>query len=215
VLELSAVKGRKFEAVAFEAVAEVASLFGDEAQPVGDKSGNEANKCGDALVTLNPDDTPGTTGRIAVEVKDRRLRMREIHAELERAMKNRDAKAGVIVFSRQEKALTSTPLQVFGSKVVVVLDKEELDERALRLGIAAARCNVQRQLSGADGNAADVEAALVLIAEGQRALVARSTVKRFLTQAQRHITGAGESVEELVQKLDEILRQIAAKLRNE
>ncbi len=214
VLELTAIKGRRYEEVAFEAVAGVASLFGDEAEPVGDKNGTEANRCGDVLVTLNADATPGGTGRIVVEVKDRKLSMRETHVELERAMKNRDAKAGVIVFSRQEKAPIATPLQVFGSKAVVVLDKDELDERALRLGIAAARCVLQRQLNGAGGNAADVEAALALVEEGQRALVARSTVKRFLTTAQRQITSAGESVEELVDKLDDILRQIAGKLRS-
>src|SRR5207247_2205139 len=43
VLELTAIKGRRFEEVAFEAVAGVASLFGDEAEPVGDQNGNEAN----------------------------------------------------------------------------------------------------------------------------------------------------------------------------
>jgi hypothetical protein len=204
VLELTALKGRKFEEVAFEAVAGVASLFGDEPEAVGDQSGT-VNKCGDVLVTVNPDATSGATGRIVVEVKDRKLSMRETHAELERAMQNRDAQAGVLVFSRQEKAPISTPLQVFGSKVVVVLDKDELDERAVRLGIAAARCAVQRQLNGARTDAADIDGALALVEEAQRALVARSTVKRFLTQA-------GNSVEELVDTVDGILRQIAAKL---
>jgi hypothetical protein len=212
MLELTAIKGRMFEELAFEAVAGVASLFGDDDELVGDQTGNEANKCGDALVTLNPDATPGASGRIAVEMKDRKLTMRETHAELERAMKNRDANAGVIVFSRQEKAPTSMPLQVFGAKVVVVLDKDEMDDRALRLGIAAARCVVQRQLSSADGNTADIEAALALVEEGQRALVARSTVKRFLTQAQGRITDARDNVDCLVDTLDDILGQIAAKL---
>jgi hypothetical protein len=214
VLELTAIKGRRYEEVVFEAVAGVASLLGDEAEPVGDQNGTDANRCGDILVTLNSDATPVATGRIAVEVKDRKLSLRETHAELERAMKNRAATAGVIVFSRQEKAPIATPLQMLGSKVVVVLDKDELDERALRLGIAAARCVVQRHLNSTTGKTADVEAALALIEEGQRALVARSTVKRFLTTAQRQITSAGDSVEELVDKLDDILRQIAGKLRS-
>ena len=116
VLELTAIKGRRFEQVAFEAVAGVASLFGDEAEPVGDQNGNEANRCGDIVVTLNADATPGTTGHVVVEVKDRKLSMRETHAELERAMKNRGATAGVIVFSRQEKAPISSctcPASIF------------------------------------------------------------------------------------------------------
>jgi hypothetical protein len=206
VLELTAIKGRKFEEVAFEAVAGVASLFGDEAEPVGDQNGDEANKCGDAVVTLTPDATSGSTGRIVVEMKDRKLTLRDTHVELERAMKNRDAKAAVIVFSKQEKAPTSAPLQVFGSKVVVVLDKDDLDERALRFGIAAARCIVQRQLNNTrNGVMVDVDGALALVEEGRRALVARSMIRRFLTQA-------GDAADDLVAKLDEILGKIASRL---
>lgn len=37
VLELTAIKGRKYEELAFEALAGMASLFGDEAEPVGDQ----------------------------------------------------------------------------------------------------------------------------------------------------------------------------------
>jgi hypothetical protein len=211
MLELTAIKGRKFEEVAAEAVCAAASLHGDAAEPVGDLDGSAANKCGDVLVTLSPDATAAATGCIVVEAKDKRLSLRETHAELDRAMKNRDAQAGVIVFSKQEKAPTVVPLQTFGSKVVVVLDKDELDERALRLGIAAARCFVQRQLTGADRKALDTEAVLALVEDGQRELVALTTVKGCLTRAEKQITAAGDWVDGL--RLDEILGQIAAKLQ--
>jgi hypothetical protein len=214
VLELSAIKGRRYEEAVFEAVASFAALIGDEAEPVGDQTGSAANKRGDALVTLNADATPGTRGRIVVEAKDRKLSIRDTHAELERAMKNRDAAAGVIVFSSQEKAPTSTPLQVFGSKVVVVLDKDDLDERALRLGIAAARCFVQRQLNSTRGEAHDIDGALELVDQGQQALAAHTTIKGFLTQAHTQINNAGGSIEGLIKTLDEILRQIAMRLRS-
>jgi hypothetical protein len=212
VLELTAIKGRQFEELAFEAIANIASLLGDQAESVGDHLGNAANKSGDVVVALSTDATPGAAGRIVLEIKDKKLSMRETHAELERAMKNRDAQAGVIVFSREEHAPTALPLQMFGSKIVVVLDKDELDERALRLAIAAARCVVQRQTNSTVSGANDIEAALALVEEGQRALALRSTAKRCLTQAQRQLVGAGDGIDQLVDKLDEVLRHIADKL---
>jgi hypothetical protein len=214
MLELTAIKGRRYEEVAFEATAGFVSLYGDEAEGVGDTNGSDGNRCGDIVVTLNEADTPGTTARIAVEVKDRKLSMREAVAELERAMKNRDAKVGVMAFSGQAKAPISTPLRVFGSKVIVVFDKEDADDRALRLGLAAARCAVQRQLNGSAGKAADIEAALGLVEEGQRALASHSTIKRCHTTAQRQIASAANEVQGLVGLLDDILRQITAKLRS-
>jgi hypothetical protein len=206
MLELTAIKGRKFEELVFDTVASIASLFGDDAEPVGDHNGSDANKCGDAVVTLNPDATPGATGRIVIEVKDRRLTMRETHAELERAIKNRDARAGVIVFSRQHNAPTAVPLQMFGSKVVVVLDKDDPDEWALKLGIAAARCVVQRQLASSTRTGADIDAALECVEKGRRALLERANIRRCLTQA-------GNAVDQLVDALDDILHQIAMDLQ--
>lgn len=214
MLELTAIKGRRYEEVAFEATAAFVSLYGDEVEAVGDTNGSDGNRCGDIVVTLNEADTPGTTARIAVEVKDRKLSMREALAELEKAMKNRAAKAGVMVFSGQAKAPISTPLQVFGSKVIVAFDKEDADDRALRLGLAAARCAVQRQLTRSAGKAADIEAALALVAEGQRALASHSTIKRCHTTAQRQIASAANEVQGLVDLLDDILGQVTAKLRS-
>jgi hypothetical protein len=212
VLELTAIKGRRFEEIAFEATAGFVSLYGDEAEAVGDTNGNEANRCGDIIVKLNEADTPATAARVVVEAKDRKLSMRETFNELERAMKDRDAKAGVMVFSSQAKGPISTPLQVFGSKVIVVLDKDEIDDRALRLGLAAARCAVQRQLNGSAGKDVDLDGALALVEEGQRTLASHSTIKRCHTTAQRQIANAVGEVEGLVEQLDEILRRIAVKL---
>jgi hypothetical protein len=132
--------------------------------------------------------------------------------ELERAMKNRGVQAAVMVFSSPAKAPIAAPMQIFGNKVLAVLDKEELDERALRLALAAARCAVQRQLHAA-GDKADVEAALALVEQGQRALACHATIKRCHTSAQNQIVSAAGHVHALVEQLDEILDQIARKLR--
>jgi len=163
-------------------------------------------------VTLNEADTPGRRAQYIVEVKDRKLSLRDALRELERAMKNRDAMAGVIVFSSQSKAPIAVPLQLFGNKAMAVLDKDELDERPLRLALVSARCAVQRQLY-TPGGGGDVEAALALVEEGQRALSCHSVIKRCHSTAQNQITSAAGQVHALVEQVDEILGQIALKLR--
>jgi hypothetical protein len=212
VLELTAVKGRKFEEAVYEAATSFVSLYGDEVELVGDSGGAGGNKCGDVAVTLNEADTPGRRAHYVVEVKDRKLSLRDALRELDRAIKNRDATAGVIVFSSQDKAPIAVPLQLFGNKAIAVLDKDDPDERPLRLALVSARCAVQRQLY-APGDGGDVEAALVLVEEGQRALACHSAIKRCHSAAQNQITSAAGHVQALVDQLDEILGQIAAKLR--
>ncbi|HXG75729.1 MAG TPA: hypothetical protein VNJ53_04095 [Gaiellaceae bacterium] len=213
VLELAAVKGRKFEETVYEAATGFVSLYGDEVELVGDHGGAGGSKCGDIAVTLNEADTPGMRAQYVVEVKDRKLSLRDALRELERAMRNRDAKAGVIVFSSQEKAPIAVPLQLFGNKAIAVFDKEDLDERPLRLALVSARCALQRQLY-VPGEGGDVEAALALVEEGQRALACHSAIKRCHSAAQNQITSAAGQVHALVQQLDEILGQIALKLRS-
>ena len=53
VLELTAIKGRKFEEVVYEAATSFISLYGDGVEPVGDVGGVGGNKCGDVAITLN------------------------------------------------------------------------------------------------------------------------------------------------------------------
>lgn len=212
VFELTAIKGRKFEEAAFEAAASFTSFYGDEAELVGDTNGSEGSRCGDIVITLNEADTPGARARYVVEVKDRKLPLKEAMRELEKAMKNRDAKAGVIVFSGQTKAPIAAPLQLFGAKAVVVLDKDEPDPRAFQLALANARCAAQRQLNGV-GEVSDLEAVLALVEQGQQALACQTTIKRYHATAQKQIVLASREVRALIDQVDEVLSQIAAKLR--
>ncbi len=211
VLELTAIKGRNFEEVVYEVASSFVSLYGDDVEAVGDTGGAGGNKCGDVAITLNHVDTGGKRAQYIVEVKDRKLSLRDAMRELERAMKNRDAQAGVLVFSSQAKAPIDVPVRLFGNKAIAVLDKDDLDERPLRLALVSARCAVQRQLyAGGDGG--DVDAALALVEEGQRVLACQSAIKRCHTAAQNQITSASGQVRALIEQLDDILGQIAAKL---
>lgn len=211
VLELTAIKGRQFEEVVLEATASFVSLYGDEAVAVGDLSGSGGRRSGDIVVTLNTSDTHGSAASCVIEVKDRRLSLNEALRELERAMSNRDAGAGVVVFSSQEKAPITVPFQVFGSKAIVVLDKHEPDARALQLALINARCVTLRQLD-VPTDKADTKAVLTLVEEGKRKLANHAAIKRCHTAAQNQIASAAGQVAGLIEGLDQILAEIATRL---
>jgi hypothetical protein len=211
VLELTAIKGRQFEEMVLEAAASFVTLYGDDAAAVGDVGGSGGRRSGDVLITLNARDTHGADACCVLEVKDRKLSLNEALRELERAMSNRNAGAGVIVFSSQERAPITVPLQVFGSKAIVVLDKHQPDPRALQLALINARCLTLRQLD-IPTDTTDMKAVLALIDEGKRKLANHAAIKRCHTAAQNQIASAAGQVEVLVDGLDQILAEIATRL---
>ena len=111
---------------------------------------------GDEIVTLNPDDANGYEARFALEAKSRKLTMRNTLKELDDALENRDALAAIAVFTTQEQAPTSVPFHYAGNKAIVVLDKEGVDDAALRLAYMWARWVVRRELCGAPADELDI-----------------------------------------------------------
>ncbi len=213
VLELTAVKGRRFQEIVFEAVGEFAGLYGDLPEAVWDDYGSGGNRVGDILVTLNDADTSGVRAAYVVEAKDKKgLGLREALDELDQAIDNRAAQAGVIVFAGQEKAPIDTPCRAYGNKVVVVLDKADPDEQPLRLALMAARLGVQRELHGPAGEL-DLDGALALIDEGQRALACHATIKRCHSAARNQIESAASQTATLIQRIENVLDQLGEKLR--
>lgn len=214
VLELTAVKGRRFQEIVFEAVSEFAGFYGDLPEAVWDDYGSDGNRVGDILVTLNEADTSGGRAAYVVEAKDKKgLGLREALDELNQAIDNRAAQAGVMVFARQDKAPTTTPCRAYGNKVVVVLDKADPDTQPLRLALMAARLAVQRELHGPAGEL-DIEGALALIEEGQRALACHATIKRCHSTARNQIETAATHTADLVRRVEAILAELGDKLRD-
>ena len=70
--------------------------------------------------------------------------MNAILEELDDARSNRDALAAVAVFSRPEHAPSGTAFMYNGNRAIVVLDKDDLADAALRLALMWARWVVRR-----------------------------------------------------------------------
>ena len=157
VLELTTGKGFKFEDVLDACVSRIAAQHGDVAEHVGTETGLAGTQKGDEIVTLNPTTASGYEARFALEAKSRKLTMRNTLKELDDALENREALAAIAVFTTQEQAPTSVPFHYAGNKAIVVLDKEGLDDAALRLAYMWARWVVRRDLCGAPADELDLE----------------------------------------------------------
>lgn len=211
-LELTAVKGRKFEEIVSESVSEFAALYQDEPQAVGTIGGGDGNQIGDIVVSLNAGDAPSGDARYVVEAKDKKLGLRQALDELDKAIANRGAKAGVIVFASQDKAPISAPCRGYGNKIIVVLDKAEIDTQPLRWALMSTRLTIQREVRGRSDEL-DLEGALALVEEGQRALDCHANIKRCHSAARNQIEGAVTHTGDLVERIETILNSLGLLLR--
>ncbi len=209
VMELTAIKGRPFQELVFELASGFISEFGDLAEYVAD-TGGLSGKAGDVVVRLNPEHTRGVELPYVIEVNDEKLGMRAALEKLEKAMKNRGSKVGIIVFPSQEKAPTAVPFAYFDHTAIVVVDKEGADPQALRLALMWARWVVLRDLGAVPSDGFDAEEAGALIEQGVRALQRVTAIKGGLTRATNELDGVRRQVTDMSQELEDVLDALTA-----
>jgi hypothetical protein len=214
VYEQTTVKGFDYEDLVDECVATLASGYGDLAELTAKESGSRASQVGDEVVTLNRDDTHGAEARFVLEMKNRPLNMRKTMSELDEALGNRDALAAIAVFRSQEQAPTAVAFAHFDDKAVVVLDPDDEDDSALRLGYMWARWTVRKHLTVSEEAEIDLERVRCLLDDATRALERHTAIKRFHTQAKKSIDQAADQVRDLVGEVNEALDTLDAELRS-
>ncbi len=149
--------------------------------------------------------------RFVVECKDRSLPLKKALDELDLAMTNRDAQAGVMVFSSQEVAPGTEPFRWFDRRAIVVLDKDEVDPNALRLAYLWGRWVVTREASSTIGEV-DVDRLLTVIEDAARTLKTASTVRGSHTQARKAIDQAGRQFDALLADVQASLDELESAL---
>ena len=149
--------------------------------------------------------------RYTLEAKDRKLGLKAILAELDDSMHNRDAGAGVAVFSSQATAPSAVPFSYTGDKAIVVLDKHDPDPHALQLATMWARWVVRRKTAD-DERDIDTTAIGELVDEAAKALARHTTIKRCHSTAAKKIAEAGTQVDHLVSELCDILDRLRAEV---
>src|SRR4051794_21649782 len=197
-------KGRTFEHQGFELVEAIAAARGDVAHHVGDERSASGGKKGDIVIEIDAASGPARA-RIAIEAKDEKLSKNRAWETLNAALAERDAAFAILVVASDDKVPSGRqPLHEYeGNKMIVTLDRETLDPRALELAYRYARC---RCLMAAERD-------LALDAAGVRD--AADEALSALREAQKirsALTGANNSVETAHKTLDAMVTRVRASL---
>jgi len=212
--EQTAVKGFDFEDTVFAELTPIVTPHQDVPEHVGSDTGNEGTKVGDIVVTINPAETPGRSVRYVVEAKDRSMALKKALGELDAAMRNRDANAGLMVFASQAACPVMEPFQCFNHKALVVLDKNELDACALRLTCLWARWTARREETEGS-ETIDVARIQSLLDAARLALKTAIAVKGDHTKAKTAIDHASRHLDDLVDELRVTLDQLEEAIARE
>jgi hypothetical protein len=210
MFDLTTKKGFTFEDELEQTLVSICEPHGDVAERVGGTPGSRGRK-GDFLVAVNPDDTAGQDVRYVLEAKNKQLNLRDTLRELDGAIANRDALAGIAVFARFEQCPGDAPFQSYGNRALVFHDPTDGDDAALRLACCWARWVVRRQLA-AGGDTIDLDRIGSLIEDGRQALRARSTIDRALATSTNKIAEAKNHLGTLVDAVESVLAAIEGEI---
>jgi hypothetical protein len=213
MFDKTALKGFRFEDALHELINSQAVHYGDVATQVGKEYGTLGTQQGDEVVTINPEDTRSVTVNVVWEAKTTRYGLRKILDELETAMKNRDACAGIAVFGNIGQAPINVPFAQYGERAVLVIDKDDPDESAVRLAYMWARWVARRRLS--ENNASiDIDKIETLISDTIRALQHASQVRKGHTMARKGIEEAGEHLDTMTREIKSTMDELRSEIEN-
>jgi len=206
--ERGSAKGRTFEELVADSVDELAVALGDDAEAVGDLKG-PTGKTGDVVVAIDATCGPAR-GRVVFEAKDQRLSRPKAFAELDRAMRERDADFAVLVVPSDDEVPAKThPLREYnGDKLIVTLDPDDGSRLALELGYRLARARVL--MSRASGEEVDAAAIRDTVERAVQKMEDVRKVKSQLTGAKTNIDNAYDVVEAIAEQVRAHLAEIEA-----
>jgi len=201
-------KGRTFEERVDEAIERIAGMRGDCAHAVGDVPGAGGSKKGDAVVEIGAGEG-SSLGRIVFEIKDRQLNKPKAWEEMNGALEARGADYAILVVAGADAVPTGGVEEMHeyqGNKLVIAVDPESPDSRALELAYRYASLRVRAARESVTG----VDGAAILTAanEARDALGSFKAVKSALTTASNGVDRARTGVETIERALLDRLEHI-------
>jgi hypothetical protein len=212
--ERGAAKGADYESVVGVAVEWIHAPHEDTVLDVGTENGVDGNKCGDHLVVLNPEDTRGHDRRVVFESKCRALGLRAALRELDRAMANREAEAGVMVFASHDHApMKGRSLRIYhGNRILVVFDREDENPLALEAAAQIARTAALATVGTAGTESVDVETIAEELNRLTEVLEEARAIKKGVNAARRGIDQADTGYEQMRESALAVVADIAKAL---
>lgn len=207
-------KGLSFENLLGPVLDACFSPHADVCEATGATKGIAEEKIGDFVVTLNQRDTGGRERRIVFEAKDQRLSMNSALGELDKAILNRDANVGFMVFARPEQApLTGKPLRAFpGNRIIAVFDKEDPGETGLALEVG---CQLARSMAiAAEHEDLGLDRAMLAdrLAKVVSAVDRANTIRRGIRSARKNLDTAESAYDEMREEALALLSELQDRL---
>jgi hypothetical protein len=209
LMALTAIKGFDYEDIVFEVLQQIVAPLQDVPARVGNEAGSTGGKVGDMVVDIDPSSARGRSPRYVVECKDRAMPLKKALDELDKAIANRDADAGLIVFSSGDVSPAADVFQWFRNRAIVVLDRESLDATPLRLACLWARWVSCRETSD-DPSSLDPERIAGLVDAGLKSLKTASAIRGSHTRAKKAVDEAGRHLDVLIGEAEATLGELAA-----
>ena len=200
-------KGRTFEQHAFDLVEQLAAARGDVAHHVGDERSASGGKKGDIVIELDAGSGP-VKGRIAIDAKDEKLSKNRAWEVLNAALAERDAGFAILLVASDQKVPAGREQlhEYEGNKMIVTLDKETLDARALELAYRYARCRCL--MSSERELALDAAGVRDAAAEALSALKEAQKIRSSLTGASNSVKAARETLDAMVARVEAHLARV-------
>jgi hypothetical protein len=204
--ERGTAKGRTFEELVAEALDELASLQGDDCEPVGDVRG-ASGRVGDVVIGIDGCSGP-PRGRIVVEAKNSKLSRNKALSELDESLRERDADFAILVVAGEDNlpAKTRQLREYSGDKMIVAFDADGEGALALELAYSLARARVLMRRNESDG--VDVAAIHDRVERALNAMETVRAVKSTLTGAKTNIDRARDLIDAMAAQVREHLDQV-------
>jgi hypothetical protein len=156
----STAHGNDFETLVYEAIQQEAQRLQDIPSFVGSTPGRIPPRCtiGDVLVELGGESSAPGAKIIAEAKEDKSYKIPQARAEIEKARENREADAGLFVFSSKTAPSGLEPLFRHGNDVFVVWDSEDsTSDMYLKLGLSVARALCIQKATKRQNESADFQ----------------------------------------------------------
>lgn len=202
-------KGRDFETVLYEKVAELGQQLQDSTDNVTGTVGViPRSKVGDYVITLG--DTSGAPGRrIVIEAKkERSYRLRDAMEELKQAKENRQSDCGIFAFAKGYEPVEMGDFKIDGNDFLCTVDEAALDhsQSAIFLEAAYKIARVYIITQTRKEKKGDVDIAVVK-ENIQKMLKQTELMSELLTKA-KTIQTSGEYIEKTAKTIKEELESI-------
>jgi hypothetical protein len=204
-------KGVAFEMIVAGSLSDAAAATGDSVTATGTDAGAIPNsKVGDLVANVTS--PSGGTTAVVFECKDRKLSAKKIREELNTAIENRQAQAGVMVFASEDQTPYGAPLIRIGSGLYsVVLDKNQIDDLALKVAYQMARADA---MATTVDSSAEVNLRMVAerLGEARAKLNEVTRVKQGIGKARAGLDQAETAVVGMRAALEELLTAVTEEL---